>query len=295
MSVAHRRLLVGLTVAVLAGCGAGGIGIAGLGGSGDLVDSQAVIPDEPAHAFADLVTEPGDLQPVWQRFGLSGEPPSVDLDDTVLLFIGFGESGSCPATFQGVRADGDVVTVRMGTEGGRACTDDYNPRTFVIAVDRDLVPTGGFVLDLSTTNRGIYGLAGSPQDTPPDGPPVVLDFTSEDLGVGMSTDPAAVEVGDMVEIAAENLGDASFLVSGRPATLHVWRDQRWLPAEGQEPYEAHPGISLRDRESVSPGERKAVATLDTDGLEPGWYAVDITLAPGGFGRADVRAVFEVVP
>lgn len=113
-----------------------------------------------AAAWVDSET---DLNEVWSAlgpgeeqsaFGVGDDPP--ELDGSALLLVSTGESGSCPALVNAVDvSDGRIVMTVVATyEGGSvagateiACTADYNPVTFMVAVDPDEV-TPPFVLEV---------------------------------------------------------------------------------------------------------------------------------------------------
>lgn len=66
-----------------------------------------------------------------------------DWDTELALFVGTGESGTCPLGVQAVTVATDgVITVHVAPQDGPACTDDFRPRTFVLALARADVPPG---------------------------------------------------------------------------------------------------------------------------------------------------------
>src|SRR5687768_15138069 len=97
------RLCIGVVVLTLAACGRSPAepvaGSSGGGSGATVIATQPTVPDEQADEFADIATNASDLQKAWTRFGLQGEPPAADFDRSALLFVAFGESGSCPARF----------------------------------------------------------------------------------------------------------------------------------------------------------------------------------------------------
>ena len=87
--------------------------------------------------------EDGVPQTVGQVSAQKG-PSHVNLDRRTVLFVGTGESGSWPLRFESLRFNDERRTfkLRAPARGGPVCTDDFSPRTFVVAVDRSDLPKG---------------------------------------------------------------------------------------------------------------------------------------------------------
>lgn len=257
-----------------------------------LVDSQAALPQEPADEFADIVTTAADATEVWQRFQLSGRPPQVDFDTAALLAVGFGESGSCPARFDGLNVDGGRVDVEIGTEGGPDCTDDYNPRTMVFEVERDALPDDGFEL---TVRGRTFVLSSTPlSEPPPHEDAVVARLTAEDPQLDVDAQPRSVSGGEGVELVLVNEGDVSASTGGWPMTLHRWEEQRWLPAHGDQDVTQSSSNIEEQTVTVEPGDQQVMARIDTEALDAGWYGVATNFQLGGRGgAAEVHVSFEV--
>jgi hypothetical protein len=89
---------------------------------------------------------------LWDEVGLAGERPAVDLETEVVLWFGAVYGSSCPdLRLDRVVVDhdralvyADIVLLGAPT----ACTDDANPRAFVVAVDRSRLPAGSFAVQL---------------------------------------------------------------------------------------------------------------------------------------------------
>jgi hypothetical protein len=261
-------------------------------GADGLVDSQATVPQEFADEFADIATTAGDATEVWQRFRLSGDTPQVDFDTTALLFVGFGESGSCPARFDGLAVDGERVEVALGWEGGPVCTDDYNPRTFVLEVSRDELPDGGFEL---TVDGRVFVLSSVPLSEPPSyDDAIVARLTAEDPQLDLDARPQSVPVGESVELVLVNRGEVAASTGSWPMTLHRWDQQRWLPAGGVQDW-GQPNSNIEEQTvTVEPGEEQVVAHVHTEALDDGWYSVSVKLQLGGRGGAvETHESFEV--
>ena len=298
MGVLMRRWVTGLAVlvALTAGCGEVPSGTTAddpapppageqppAEGEDGLIDSQATLPREFADEFADIATTAADATEVWQRFGLSGEPPQVDFDTTALLFVGFGESGSCPARFDGLAVEGDRVGVAIGTEGGPMCDDDYNPRTFVLGIARDELPDGRFEL---TVDGRAFVLSSLPLSEPPShGDAIVARLTAEDPQLDLDAQPTSVAVGEIVELVLGNRGEVAASTGSWPMSLHRWDRQRWLPADGVQDW-GQPNSNIKEQTvTVEPGEEQVVAHVHTEALDSGWYGVSAKLQLGGRGGA----------
>lgn len=95
---------------------------------------SAAVPDDLPTATGG----PGDA-------GRYGSIDDVDLAEQVLGLWSAGQSGSCPGRLESVATDGDVVRLVevQDLRGGDGCTDDYNPYSQVVALDRDQVPAEG--------------------------------------------------------------------------------------------------------------------------------------------------------
>lgn len=259
---------------------------------GRLVDSQAALPQELAEEFADIATTSADAAEVWQRFQLTGDPPQIDFDTTALVAVGFGESGSCPARFDGLNVDGNRVGVEIGIEGGPACTDDYNPRTMVLEVEREVLPDDGF--ELTVTDR-TFVLSSVPlSEPPPHHDAVVSRLTAEDPQLDVDAQPRSVAAGEPVELVLVNEGDVSASTGSWPMALHRWDEQRWLPADSDQDVTQSSSNIVDQTVTVEPGDQQVAALIDTDELDPGWYGVSIKLQLGGRGgAAEVHGSFEV--
>jgi hypothetical protein len=99
-----------------------------------------------------LVQDSTDYTDGWRATGLPGSPPAVDFSTDVAIYLGMAGSSSCPAAFE--RLVVDEATSRVYAEWndqslvGAPCTDDLAPQGVLIAVARDVLPAGEFVLTL---------------------------------------------------------------------------------------------------------------------------------------------------
>ena len=92
------------------------------------------------------VTERSELRAAWERFNLRGDPPRIGFERRVAVIAGTGGSSSCPPSVGSLRLNREekrvVVRIRIGAKGPAACTADWVPNTFVMAVRRSDVPRG---------------------------------------------------------------------------------------------------------------------------------------------------------
>jgi hypothetical protein len=109
---------------------------------------------------------------LWAQIGLTGEPPAVDLRTEIVLWFGAVYGSSCPdLRFDGVAVDHDRALVHADIVllgAPIACTDDANPRAFVVAAERSTLPAGPFVVQLG-------------EDDPPLGAPAERTIVDADL------------------------------------------------------------------------------------------------------------------
>jgi hypothetical protein len=93
------------------------------------------------------------LSDLWRTIGLGGELPDVDFETEVAVWFGAVYSGSCPE----LRLDDVVVDVERGLlhaelvtlDAAGGCDADANPRAYVVAVERSLLPAPPFAIQLS--------------------------------------------------------------------------------------------------------------------------------------------------
>ncbi len=116
---------------------------------------------------------------------MTGERPDVDFDAEIVVWFGAVYGSGC----ENQRQDDVVIDreqalvhaeiVLVDPPGG--CNDDANPRAYVVAVDRELLPAGPFAVQLGS-------------DDPPGGAPEERTLVDVDLSVPGSV-AAADEVG----------------------------------------------------------------------------------------------------
>ncbi len=98
---------------------------------------------------------------LWERTGLKGAPAEVDFEQDVVLWFAVGHGSACP----NMRLDDIVVDQEspavypaiVDVDGNVACTDDLaGVYQFVVALDRERLPGGPFVVGLSAPDG--YGV-----------------------------------------------------------------------------------------------------------------------------------------
>ncbi len=163
----------------------------------DAVDASAFVPegDQPTegqgwrllgHAEGAgevyrtaVATTDTQLAALWQESGLGGEVPAVDWKAEIVVWFGAVYGSSCPVRLDGVVVDGTTLHGQIVVPGSgpvTACTADAIPHSFVVAVDRTLLPAGPFVVQLTGTD-------------PPPGAPRERTVVDADLSVPGSTAP----------------------------------------------------------------------------------------------------------
>ena len=93
-----------------------------------------------------IIAEQAALNSIWGRLGIRDPAPEVDFDDQVTLVLVIGHSSSCPETrLDDVVVEGSLVYAVIPTiTEEMACTADWVPRTYLVAVDRDRFPAPPF-------------------------------------------------------------------------------------------------------------------------------------------------------
>ena len=99
-----------------------------------------------------LVADEADYLDGWRATSLSGSPPRVEFATEVAIYLGMAGSSSCPTTFEHLVVDEDAARVYAEwndqTLSGQPCTADLAPQGVLIAVRRDALPAGEFMLSL---------------------------------------------------------------------------------------------------------------------------------------------------
>jgi hypothetical protein len=245
-------------------------------------------PAESSYEYASIAPDRTELARQWSRYRLSGKPPAMAFDREVALFVGFGESGSCPLEYEGVYIDVSrrLVSVEFGGSGsGDACTSDYNARTIVLAIERDRLPDGVFQVEAAGDPVSV---AAERIDTPPQEGPIGVSAAVS--AVSLELDPEEVPANGRLRVAIRN--DTYERLNPLPE-FHI---DRWtgLGFELARPVTLPMDFGV----VVESGAEELFLTLDLREYElsPGWYRITVPIAitSGQFGGLDIRHSFEVV-
>lgn len=138
----------------------------------DVVDPSQVVPEGPqqtegagwrllGHAEGagevyrtDVATTDAQLATLWAESGLGGDPPAIDWETEIAVWFGAVYGSGCPVRLDGVMAEAGTlhaVLVIPGSGPDTACNADANPHSFVVAVQRSVLPEGPFQVQLGAT------------------------------------------------------------------------------------------------------------------------------------------------
>jgi hypothetical protein len=99
-----------------------------------------------------IATDEGAYRRVWENAGLTGARPDVDLESEVVIWFGAGIGPDCADLRLDavvVEADRSVVhAVISPVDTSAPCATDADPYAFVVALARDRLPAGPFVIQL---------------------------------------------------------------------------------------------------------------------------------------------------
>jgi hypothetical protein len=82
---------------------------------------------------------------------VSGEPPAVDFEQEIVIWFGAVYGSGCEVRLDDVVVDADrgIVHADLVVPGvHQACNSDANPAAYVVALQRDQLPEGGFAVQL---------------------------------------------------------------------------------------------------------------------------------------------------
>jgi hypothetical protein len=111
-----------------------------------------------------IASDPASYRQLWAEVGLPGDPPAVDLQSEVAIWFGAVYGSSCP----NLRLDDVVVDLDRAlvhaeivlVDPPSVCTDDANPRAYVVALNRSKLPPGPFAIQLGADDPP----AGAPEE-----------------------------------------------------------------------------------------------------------------------------------
>lgn len=122
-----------------------------------------------------VATTPDQLAGLWLMAGLEGEPPAMDFATEIAIWFGAVYGSSCPIRMDHVLVVGEVVHGDFVVPGSpMACTGDANPHAYVVALERDRLPAGPFMVQLRA-------------DDPPPGVPEERTVVDVDLSAPGAT------------------------------------------------------------------------------------------------------------
>lgn len=172
----HGRTLGILTASVLLLAGCGGLRDGPEAGAGStppaqgahaeplfrVIASEKTLPRDfyeaaPDNVLVRVAADADTLEELWSAFGFKARMPEPAWDRDVVLFLGTGESGSCPLEVKDAAFDQAagrlVVRVEQRMEGTEVCTMDFTPRAFALALPRSLLAAGWREVQL----KGAFG------------------------------------------------------------------------------------------------------------------------------------------
>ncbi|HEX9889880.1 MAG TPA: hypothetical protein VGA69_10410 [Nitriliruptorales bacterium] len=162
-----------------------------------------------------IAADPDGYARLWSDIGLAGELPAVDFDTEVVIWFGAVYSGSCPEIRMDdvvVDHDRDLVHAEIvHLEGPGVCTSDANPRAYVVAVERSVLPAGPFAIQLHSQE-------------PPYGAPEERTLVEADLtrpGATLSSDQVGPDPG-LAEPPPRVLGPGDRVEPGFPADYRFY-------------------------------------------------------------------------
>ncbi len=191
-----------------------------------------------------VATTDEQLTVLWLAAGLPGEPGAVDWEREIVVWFGAVWGSGCPVRLDGVVVDGATLHGEIVVPGWPGmCNADANPHAFVVAVDRALLPTGPFHVQLRA-------------EDPPAGVPEERTVVDVDLSVpgsqvtddetrpgGPIAEPGLITDGHegMPENGARYVWhprpECSGIVIG-PIDSSLWRladgEPEWLEPDGEE-------------------------------------------------------------
>lgn len=138
-------------------------------------DGWRLLADEPGAGQSyrtGLASDQVSYERLWADIGLSGDPPRVDFELEVVIWFGAVYGSSCPnLRLDDVLVDAERALVHAEivlVDAPSGCTDDANPRAYLVALERTKLPSGPFAIQLGV-------------DDPPAGVPEERTLVDVDL------------------------------------------------------------------------------------------------------------------
>lgn len=178
-------------------------------------DGWRLLATEPTgHAYrTGIAFDDASLEALWALSGVAAAIPEIDWERDVVIWFGAVYGSSCPdLRLDDVVIDGQRRLVHAEIvlpDPPVACTDDANPRAFLVAVDRSRLPAPPFAIQLSA-------------EDPPGGVPEERTVVDADLREpGSIAAPEQIH-GDPNLPAPEFVESGGGIEPGFPATYRMW-------------------------------------------------------------------------
>ena len=159
LGAARRPAAAAAAVALLCGCTAAG------GDEGGEIETYeqvtggetwSLLGSAPVGAIerTEIATTAAQYQLLWADSGLPDDPPSVDLDASVVVWFGATFSGGCDIVLDDVAVTDEVLHGEYGPANSiDNCTDDARPHAFVVAIERSSLPEAPFAVQVEATTN----------------------------------------------------------------------------------------------------------------------------------------------
>lgn len=145
-------MLVLAATAALTACTGGGPGEQPTAGSGWRLLGDGLSGSAYRTGVA---TTPDQLETLWEKAGLDGEPPSLDFATEIGVWFGAVYSTDCPVRLDGVDVTGRVLHADIVLQGYPGdCSDDANPHAYVVAVERTMLLEERTVVEVDLSEPG---------------------------------------------------------------------------------------------------------------------------------------------
>lgn len=148
-----------------------------------------------------VATDDTQYASLWATAGMTGDRPSVDFQDEIVIWFGTVFGSSCPIRLDDVIVDRGEALVHPMTvvpSNQTMCTGDANAHAYVVAVSRSMLPVGPFTMQLGA-------------EDPPVGAPEERTLVGVDLSAPGST-AADAELG--TDPALMNADGRNWVASG---------------------------------------------------------------------------------
>lgn len=101
-----------------------------------------------------VATTDAQLAALWTESALPGAAPAVDWQTEIAVWFGDVHGTTCPIRLDAVAVDGTTLhatTVIPGSGPAHSCTADAIPHSYVVALQRSLLPDEGFTVQLAAS------------------------------------------------------------------------------------------------------------------------------------------------